>query len=211
MKTMPSPFTIALSRVMTCWDGTSSTCSIMFMRRPMRSTNGVRMWMPGVRVFVYLPNRSTVNSRPWGTILITLNRKMSAKTANITKKISEKFIRPSDVETSLSAGRRLRHRIRFPQHDITVSHPARHADDPPRFVPIHLGQRGLEREKCRFRSVIGRHGLARDPARGVVDQDIMTPRFWKQAVHHVDQTDQFRFDAGFLAQLPQRGVGQALA
>src|SRR5690606_10821712 len=122
------------------------------------------------------PNRSTVNSRPWGTILITLNKKMSAKTANITKKISEKFIRPSDVETSLSAGRRLRHRIRFPQHDITVSHPARHADDPPRFVPIHLGQRDRERENGLLSRVNGRHGLARNPARGVVDKDIMTLR-----------------------------------
>src|SRR5690606_673180 len=110
---------------------------------------------------------------PCGTILITLNRKMSAQTANITKKISEKFIRPSDVETSLSAGRGLRHRIRFPQHDITVSHPARHANDPPRFLPIHLVERGLKREKGRCRGVIARHGLARDPARGVVDQDIM--------------------------------------
>src|SRR5690606_6902625 len=210
MKTMPSTFTMALSRVMTSWVGTSSTCSIMFMRRPIRSTNGVRIWMPGVRVLVYLPNRSTVNSRPCGTILITLNRKMSAKTANITKKIREKFIRPSDVETSLSAGRLLRHRIRFPQHDITVSHPARHANDSSRFLPIHLVERGLEREKGRFSRVIGRHGLARDPARGVVDQDIMTSRLWKQAVHHVDQTDQFRLDAGFLTQFPHGGVGQTL-
>src|SRR5690606_23762365 len=155
---------------------------------------------------VYLPNRSTVNSRPCGTILITLNRKMSAKTANITKKISEKFIRPSDVETSLSAGRGLRHRIRFPQHDITVSHPARHANDPPRFLPFHLVEPDLTRETGRCLAVTTRHELARDTARGVVDQDIMTPRLGKQTVHHNDQTDQFRLVAGLLTQSPQDGV-----
>ncbi len=92
---MPSTFTMALSLVMTSWVGTSSTCSIMFIRLPMRSTNGVRMLMPGFSVLVYLPKRSTVNSRPCGTILMTLNRKMIAKAANITKKIIEKSISPS--------------------------------------------------------------------------------------------------------------------
>ncbi|MNE23897.1 hypothetical protein D3C80_1171690 [compost metagenome] len=92
---MASTFTMALSLVITsCW-GTSRTCSIMFMRRPTRSTKGVRMLMPGFSVLVYLPKRSTVNSRPCGTILMTLNRKMIAKAANITKKIIEKSISPS--------------------------------------------------------------------------------------------------------------------
>jgi hypothetical protein len=52
MKTMASTFTDTLSLVMTsCW-GTSSTCSIMLTLRPIVSTNGVRMLMPGFRVRV---------------------------------------------------------------------------------------------------------------------------------------------------------------
>ncbi len=52
MKTMASTFTPTLSLVITSWLGTSSTCSIMFTRRPMPSMNGVRMVMPGLMVRV---------------------------------------------------------------------------------------------------------------------------------------------------------------
>jgi len=52
MKTMPSTFTTALSLVMTSCCGTSSTCSIMFTRRPIPSMKGVRMAIPGLSVRV---------------------------------------------------------------------------------------------------------------------------------------------------------------
>ena len=45
---------------MTSWLGMSSTVSIMFIRRPMESKNGMMTDMPGVSVRVYLPNRTTV-------------------------------------------------------------------------------------------------------------------------------------------------------
>src|SRR5690606_25383501 len=211
MKTMPSTFTMALSRVMTSWVGTSRTCSIMFMRRPIRSTNGVRMWMPGVRVLVYLPNRSTVNSRPCGTILITLNRKMSAKTANITKNISEKFIRPSSWKESLTAPTTARYRIRFRQHDIRVSHRARDPDNAARLFPVHLGQSGLERKEGRLGRIVARDWRARQPPGRIVDQNVMSPRLRKEPVHHIDQTDQFLLDAGFLPQFAQGCVSQTFA
>ena len=49
---MPSTLTMALSLVMTSWVGTSSTCSIMFTRRPIRSTKGASKVMPGLMVRV---------------------------------------------------------------------------------------------------------------------------------------------------------------
>ena len=52
MKTMASTFTVTLSLVMTSWVGTASTCSIMLILRPTRSTKGVRKVMPGDRVWV---------------------------------------------------------------------------------------------------------------------------------------------------------------
>jgi len=51
-KVMPFAVTVALSRVMTSWLGTSSTVSIMFMRVPMRSTKGTIMLRPGFSVLV---------------------------------------------------------------------------------------------------------------------------------------------------------------
>ena len=44
--------TLALSREMISWGGMSSTCSIMLTLWPMRSTNGIRMFSPGVRLRV---------------------------------------------------------------------------------------------------------------------------------------------------------------
>ncbi len=49
---MASTFTMTLSLVITSWVGTSSTCSIMLMRRPIPSKKGVRMVMPGLMVRV---------------------------------------------------------------------------------------------------------------------------------------------------------------
>ena len=43
---------MALSRVMTSWDGISRTDSIMFIFAPMRSTNGTIRFSPGVSVRV---------------------------------------------------------------------------------------------------------------------------------------------------------------
>ncbi len=73
----------------------------MFMRRPIRSTNGVRMLIPGLRVRVYLPNRSTVISRPWGTILTTLNSSTKASTTSATVKRNEVSMKsPCPVQVS---------------------------------------------------------------------------------------------------------------
>ena len=49
---MPFAVTVALSRVITSWLGTSSTVSIMFILAPMRSKNGTIMLSPGVSVRV---------------------------------------------------------------------------------------------------------------------------------------------------------------
>ncbi len=109
---MPSTFTMALSLVMTSWVGTSSTCSIMFIRRPMRSTNGVNRLMPGLRVRVYLPKRSTVYSRPWGTILTTLNSSTKARTTSATTKRTDISIKepPNPVQVIRPGGGRHRNR-----------------------------------------------------------------------------------------------------
>ena len=48
----PSTWTTALSLVMTSWEGTSSTVSIMFILAPIRSTTGTMTLRPGARVRV---------------------------------------------------------------------------------------------------------------------------------------------------------------
>ena len=60
--TTPSTFTTALSFVITSCEGTSRTCSIMFILRPTPWTYGTSRPRPGVSVCVYLPKRSTVYS-----------------------------------------------------------------------------------------------------------------------------------------------------
>jgi hypothetical protein len=49
---MPSTATMALSRVITSWVGTSRTCSIMFILAPIRSMKGTMMLRPGESVRV---------------------------------------------------------------------------------------------------------------------------------------------------------------
>ena len=48
----PFAVTVALSRVITSWCGTSSTCSITFSRLPMPSMNGMIRLSPGLSVRV---------------------------------------------------------------------------------------------------------------------------------------------------------------
>ena len=79
--------TIALSLVMTSWRGTSSTCSIMLIFWPTRSTNGMITWKPGPMTLRNLPKRSSVNSKPCGTVrnarvAMTISAKTTTKTTD---------------------------------------------------------------------------------------------------------------------------------
>lgn len=68
--------------------------------------------MPGLRVLVYLPKRSTVNSRPCGTILITLIKSTMASSSTTPAKMVVTSIRILPEASSLPAARERRHRNR---------------------------------------------------------------------------------------------------
>jgi len=74
----------------------------------------------------------------------------------------------------------------------------------------------LEREKARVGGVIACHGLPRQPARGVIDHDVVARHLAGLArghdpVDHVDQAQQLGFDPRLLDQFAQGGGLAGLA
>ena len=91
-KITPSTVIMALSLVMTSWEGTSSTCSIMFILAPILSTIGTIRCKPGDSVRVYRPKRSTVYSNPCETALTPMMTMITAKTRTTITKIENSGI-----------------------------------------------------------------------------------------------------------------------
>src|ERR1700756_3953747 len=90
------------------------TCSIMLILRPTRSKYGTMILSPGVSVWVYLPNRSMVQSQPCGTVLTPENRvAMTSRTRTIAK-TSKPDIFPSKRDVRVAHQMSARNSLRTP-------------------------------------------------------------------------------------------------
>src|SRR3546814_21148359 len=99
---------MAFSLVITSYDGTSSTCSIIDSLRPMPYMYGTMKCRPGENVATYLPKRSIVYSRPCGTVTTPFHNVINANTTKmiaITPMTSHLFeaVRRRLVDSSAAA------------------------------------------------------------------------------------------------------------
>src|SRR3954454_3710306 len=99
--------TTRLSSVITGCGGKETTCSRMSITYRTRSTNGVTTLRPGCSVARYLPNRSTIPARAWGTILTVLASTRIAKSTSTMKNANRNGIWLPLVRESCGSGPQL--------------------------------------------------------------------------------------------------------